>query len=98
MLRLPMLCLLSGQKEDFMLRVFTVGIGHKCHFQHVCHITDRQNRIAPMVASCRPGSISVFSFCFQGLYSVEETVCLSLQKRKLLGRDSITLPILIKQR
>lgn len=81
-----------------MLRDFTVGIGHKCHFQDVCHVTDHQNHIRPMVASCRSGSISVFSFCFQGLYSAEETVCLGLQKRKLLGRDSITLPVLIKQR
>lgn len=97
MLQLPMLCLLLGQ-EDFMLREFTVGIGHKCHFQDVCHVTDRQNHIPPVVASCRSGSISVFSFCLQGLYTVEETVCLGLQKRKLLGRGSIALPVLIKQR
>lgn len=77
-----------------MLRDFTVGIGHKCHFQDVC----RQNHIPPMVGSCSSGSISVFSFCIQGLYSAEETVCLGVQKRKLLGRDSITLPVLIKQR
>lgn len=98
MIRLLMLCLLSGQEEDFMLRDFTVVIGHKCHFQAVWYVTDCQNLIPPVVASCCSVSISVFSFCFQGLYSVEETVFLGLQKRKLLGRDSIALPILIKQR
>lgn len=95
---LPMHCLLQGLKENFMLRDFSVSVGHECHCQDVCRVTDRQNQIPLMAASFCSGCASVFSFCFQGFYPVEETVCLGLQKRKLLGRDSITLPALIKQR
>lgn len=81
-----------------MLRDFSVSVGHECHCQDVCRVTDCQNQIPLMAASFCSGCASVFSFCFQGFYPVEETVCLGLQKRKLLGRDSITLPALIKQR
>lgn len=42
--------------------------------------------------------VSVFSFCFQGFYYAEETLSLGVQKRKLLGRGSITSPILINQK
>lgn len=51
-----------------------------------------------MTVSCCSGSVSVFSFCFQGFYCAEETVCLGVRKRKLLGRGSITSPILINQK
>lgn len=51
-----------------------------------------------MTVSCCSGAVSVFSFCFQGFSCAEETVCSGVQKRKLLGRGSITSPIPVKQK
>lgn len=72
-------------------------MGHKCCFLDICHVTHCQIT-PPITVSCCSGAVSVFSFSFQGLCCAEETICLGVQKRKLLGRGSITSPILVKQK
>ncbi|GAB0177838.1 mitochondrial enolase superfamily member 1 [Grus japonensis] len=84
MLWLPSLRLLSGQKEDFMLGDFIVGIGCKCCFQEVCHVTDHQNHIPPTVASCQAEVLNAF---FASVFTSKTSCSLGTQPPELEDRD-----------
>lgn len=71
-------------------------MGPKCCFQDICHVTHHQSHTFHDCFLLLRGCFSIF--CFQGFCCAEETVCLGVQKRKRLGRGSITSPILVKQK
>lgn len=87
-----------GTEEGFYVQGFHCGHWSQVLFSSCLPFNRLSKPHTAVVASCHSGSISVMSFRFQGLYSVEETLYSGLQKSTLLGRDGITLPTLIKQR